>query len=324
MTILWCGGEDIDFTENISINSATTYCKSGSTARCSFYGSGFSKGIANFSAITSGWLSFQGYFGNQAATKNLFICGLVLSSTTNKGLWIGVDASTEGKLALYKYDGSTKTSLASESGTSLNNTVKKIDMHIVSYGVSATVTVYINGALVITYSGDTTVSGVTNLDTVGVGGGYGTVGYLHASEIIVSDADTRAMALVSVIPSAAGTVSDWTGAYTAIDETVISDNDFVSTVTADQIFECNVTDMPSGSYTIKAVKSVVRAADLSMALGLQLGIRVGTTIALSSTKTLDIVPSTQEIIYQVNPETSAAFSKSDIDSLQLAYKSVAL
>src|SRR6266699_7117527 len=82
------------------------------------------------------------------------------------GLYVVFGAATT-KLALYKYDGTTQTLLAAETGNSFTlSTLHRLDLQLVSYGASATVNVCFNGILVITFSGGTTVSGVTDLDSI--------------------------------------------------------------------------------------------------------------------------------------------------------------
>jgi hypothetical protein len=136
--------------------------------------------------------------------------------------WIGISSNTS-KQALQKYDGSKLTTLAT-AGTSLfpsNNALYtfKLDMQVISYGSTATVNVYVNGALHINYSGNVTVSGLSKLDAFGVGN-FTTRGnpLLKVSEIITADEDTRSMSLVTLAPNAAGSTDNWTGAYTDVSE----------------------------------------------------------------------------------------------------------
>ena len=93
---------------------------------------------------------------------------------------------------------------------------------MVNFGVAATVTVYLNGALLIAYTGDVTVSGMTGFDSVFLA--RITDGYLIASEIIVADEDTRGMSgLATLALTGVGSTDAWTGAYGMINQTTISD-----------------------------------------------------------------------------------------------------
>ena len=98
---------------------------------------------SNFNVITSGWLSFQAFIANNSYILNKFACGLILSSTNNKGLWVGIDDSVSGKIALYKYDGTTKTVLSTETGTSFGISIYSIDMQIDSYTSNSTINLYL-------------------------------------------------------------------------------------------------------------------------------------------------------------------------------------
>jgi hypothetical protein len=90
-----------------------------------------------------------------------------LNSAGNGGVFVGASTTSATKTALYKWDGTTLTQLTTESGTSLPSSgLGVIDMQISNYGVSSTVNVYVNGVLVIAYSGSTAIAGIANLDCV--------------------------------------------------------------------------------------------------------------------------------------------------------------
>jgi len=83
---------------------------------------------------------------------------LGLSQTANgtaSGLYMGSDGTNQFDVALWKLDGSTWTQLAAENASSLTFGPQNIDMHVVNFGASATVTVYVGGNLRITYTGST-------------------------------------------------------------------------------------------------------------------------------------------------------------------------
>src|SRR4029077_3562723 len=170
MADLWLGGEDIDFPNGAAltiITSAGAY-RSG-YARCGIYNGGANSTSSRSlsfvgGAVTSCWLHAQ--VNTQLSTSGLFV-GLGLNSAGQIALAIGIDSTSSTKCALWKYSGGTWTKLQSETGNSLvASTVTQFDMQVSSFGASATVNVYINGVLVIAYSGSTVVTGVTNLDCV--------------------------------------------------------------------------------------------------------------------------------------------------------------
>ena len=137
---LWFGGEPIDFPNGGAV-ALIGQARSG-YARICLQADNNTKAaqstVFSGGAITSGWLHFQMYLSGTSPSEGLG------SSSPIAALLVGSDGSNESKLALWTYNGSAYTELASESGTSLSGAANnQIDMHVVSYGASATVTVYL-------------------------------------------------------------------------------------------------------------------------------------------------------------------------------------
>lgn len=324
MSILWRGGEDIDFSTAVGTTTTAGRFRSG-YARCAVNAlDGKSAAFAG-GAVTSAWLA--SYIYRQQTQTSRRIVGLIKSSTTNSGLWVGSNSAAAGKLTLYKYDGSTLTALASEGGTSLaaDGDTARLDVQLVNFGASATVNVFIDGVQIITYSGDVTVSGVASVDAVGLGGSDGVNDVYWNSEIIVADEDTRTFSLVTMAPSSDGTTTDWpTGAYSDVDEVTINDADVNSTDTASQDQQFNVGDLPSGYFSIKDVTVKARASRTADATAtkLALGINSGGTVNVGTAADPGTSWTTLErAIGATNPVTTAAWTLSEMNALQLDLQS---
>ena len=312
MTILWCGGEDIDFPNGTTIIS-TTAAGSRRTAysRLAFYGN-WAKSTA-FSPITSCWCSCQ-------LKMEMFINSYPLFGVYNlssgKGIYVYTYGSGGSKLLrLYNSDGM----LDDSGGDVLNTGMQKVDLKIVDYGVTSTIQVFINGGLipVIDWSGDSSMSGVDNFDSVWV---KGAGSQANMSEFIVADDDTRLMSLKTLAPNAAGDTNDWTGAYTDIDETTISDADFVYTGDKGDDFQANLTGMPAGDFKVRGVKMAARCADPQGILGLKIGVKTNSVVHLGAVKGLVPAYAVIEKIDSINPETATFFTSGEIDALQLALR----
>jgi hypothetical protein len=326
MSILWVGGEDLDFPNGNSLTVSTTSGnRRTSYSRCDI--SNHSSGVVATArslpfvggAITSAWLHAQVLAQSFTSARYL---GLALNSVGNSGLYVGTDATTGNKTALWKLDGSTWTSLATETGTSISNgAINQIDMNVASFGASATVTVYVNGVLVITYSGSTTITSVTSLDCVAIMAN--SLNGYSISEIIVADADTRALSLMTMAPNAAGDTNNWTNAYTNINPTTINDSNVIFVNTTGQDFEANLTDLASGTFSIQAVKVAARAEVTagSTPTGIKLGVKTGGTVNVDTAHTLTSSFATYERLMAVNPVTSAAWAQSDMNALQMDLQS---
>lgn len=326
MTLLWCGGEDIDFPNGQTPPNVSTGggFRSG-YGRCGVGGTG--SGNTNFTrsvsfaggGVTSAWLHFR-TLDQQRSNPSIY-CGLGLNSAGNVGLAVGVSNASNSRVALFKYDGTTVTQLAAETGNSLTWN-DQIDMQITSYGSSSTVNVYVNGALVITYSGSTAISGVSNLDCVIIGG----LNNMHFSEFIVTDtADTRAMSLVTLAPNAAGdSAGSWTNTYTSINPTSINDANAIYNNATGSDFQANLIDLPSGSFSVVGCKAIARAEVTAGATptGFKLGVKSGGTVNVDAGHTPGAAFAPFERLMTTNPVTSANWTTSDLNALQLDVQSM--
>lgn len=317
MSILWCGGEDIDFPFGGPVSTYATYARSGYT-RLSVCSSSFIKS-STFTGITSGWV----HCSLKCLTWNtsLGIFGL-LNFDADKGIAVRTSSSNGSKIELCKFDQGTWTSLAVESGTSFSgNGFISVDISFSSWGASTAISVYINGTgtPVIDGTYDLSSLSVASLDCASV---YGSgTSFLYMAEVIVADEDTRTMSLVTLAPSASGDTSDWTGAYTDIDETTLSDTDNINSNTNDQVFQCGLTNTPAGSFVVRAVKIAARASKGSSGVAtLKLGVKSGSTTDVDAGQTVGTYFKTFERLMSVNPVTSSAFTAGELDSLQLTLK----
>jgi len=330
MSILWMGGEDIDFPNGgaVSVDTSGGHYRSG-FARSAVYQNSMGTWSRSTQfqggAITSGWVSARLYtmnnFGNTGYNMPK-VFGLGLSGT-NKGLFIGSasGAGNGAKIALVKSDGTTDTQLAAEGGASLGvNSLFSVALQVVNYGASATVNVFVNGVLVISYTGDVTVTGMTNFDCVTLVRTSGQ-GNVAASEVIVADEDVRGFqGLVTLALTAAGTTDQWTGLYSTINQAAFSDTtpNYSNTNNQDQQF--NVTDLPGALGIVPIVKITARMAkSASTPTKVGLGYNSGGTVGFGTgaDKTLDVVYATFEQYDTVNPVTGVQFTQSEVNALQL-------
>jgi len=328
MSMIWCGGEDIDFLQG----QAPTIQTSSSTfrsayARCGINnppGSGSFIKSDQFTAQTSCWLScqFAGDMGDLTGRQPYQnVIGFGQFSSQNC-LSIGGNPSNGQKVTLYKYDGTTWTQLAAEGGASFVSGVHRFDIQLISYGSSATVNVYCAGVQIITFTGDVSVSGMSNTDCV-VMGPLNTNGYGVTSEIMVTSDDSRAyLGLATLAVNNQGTTNDWTNnTYTNINGINYSDANptFSNTNGQDQQYEMNT--LPSGSFAIPAVKISARSAlgAGSAVSHLQLGYNSGGSVGFGSGSTKS--PSgAYANLWQLdltNPVISSAWTISDVNSLQV-------
>jgi hypothetical protein len=324
MNILWCGGEDLDFT-----NGATPAVSiSGGYYRSTFARCAVSAPVAGtpiksvtFSPVTSVWLSAQVYCYANTASQ---LIGLGKSGV-NSALFLGTDAANNHKFALIRVSAGVVTQLAAEAGASLvNSACHRVDIQVVNYGVSATFNIWVAGVLIISYSGDITLSGAANLNQVWCAQ---SATFCAISEVVVADSDTRGLpGVMTGALTGAGATDQWTGVYSTINQTTISDlnPNYSNTTGQDQQFV--ITAPPGGVFLVAAVKIAARAAmSASTPTHLALGYRSGGTVAFSNPTgvALGVGYATCESLDQVNPVTGVAFTLAEIGSLQLDLRTAA-
>lgn len=330
MSIIWCGGEKIDFVKNSPVpityyNGAnyhrTDYCRGslqlGGGDPTPYYSNNF------VSSVGSGtWFHCQMHSQTSNPDTNTFVFGL-RNSVTGDAIGVGFDANDYWSIGKRTSAG-TVTWFVSEASKTFTNTINQYDLHIATYGSSGSIHFYVNGSLLLTYSGDITVGSTTDFNQVRLSG-LSSVWGAFISEIIVADEDTRLMSLKTLIPNAAGDTSEWDGDYTNIDDNLdqigFSDADTVHTDVAEEDMQFNLTGMPAGDFICKGVKIIARATDGVGGIGMQMGIKTNSVLHLGDTITLSGAWEQNEFIYQQNPETTSRFTPAEIDALQLAFRS---
>lgn len=328
MSIIWCGGEDIDFMYQVDpdYSTSTSYRRTAwsRVAISTLSSGGCVMGSYYFTPQTSCW--FHAYYRTFAtgAVGGPFPLLYLRDSATGAYIGVGADQAVGANVVcLVRYDGSN-TVLAYESGTTWNTFVGMIDVQLINYGASGRVKIWMNGVAVIDYTGDLIgSSGATSVDQLRIfGSSYASHPCGHWSELIVSTTDTRAMGLKTLAPDSAGDANEWTGAYTDVDEVEASDIDTIYTEVGSKSFQLNLTGMPAGTYSVKGVKVAGRVLDGTGKLDIKLGVKTNSVVHLGDQKGLGPVWITVEEFFQTNPETASDWTPSEIDSLQIAFQSV--
>jgi hypothetical protein len=340
MTILFVGGEEGDFIKTssaCSVDTATTAARRTTLARCSL------KVFSNLSltdswsatfpggGVTSFWLTARCYYNRISAIGNLFAArGLAFTSggvtrlAVCPGAAVGSNIVSAGlvnqPIALCKITASgTKTTLASSSVNFMGwNTMARFDVQVQNYGATATVTVYLEGVQVLTYTGDVTTDGATSLDGVRlhsfVNSDTTNAEAFHWSEVIAATTDTRSVALATLAPAATGNAFAWSGNVAALNETTLDDTTIASSTSAGQVLETTVTNTTvSATAAVQAV--VVSARAMKGATGptsVNLLVRTGGADYAIGPQALPTGFGRLQGVWATNPATGAAWSASDL------------
>lgn len=355
-TILWAGGEPLDFpagpgTPDFTTSGTVAAAFRANYARGGIYVTPFGNAVysnaispAPASSSTTVWLSARVYVAastcEDGPSTSSKVVGLVNSSSKN-GVYFGYSGCGLGfiKAGIYKEDGSGSGSIANAEAANLYSTkIYKIDLQIINLGESSTINLYIDGgaAPIATVTGTTVTNGAT-LDTVAVGNAGAVTWhcydscYPRVSEIIVSDTDTRQLSLVTLAPSANGDSTDWADGTPSADcailsKTAIDDTTYLSSATSAQTHQCTVAaspGFPAGNFSIPAISLSARAGKSYTGIGgFSLGVKVNGS---ANTPTAVSLPATFiggiQALYTQNPIRSAPWTLTDLNSLQMSFKS---
>ena len=312
--IYWCGGEDMDFPGGTrpSRSTSTIYFIT-EYSRCGLFNCmAFSKPFSP--AISRGWLHYYGY--HSLASSTICQVGLI-DSASGKGYFFG--SITYGRVYIHYYNGSTKVSVGDYS-TALGSGT--FDIYF-NYAQAGEIRIYHNRNHNSShyYPGNLLIDGVTGFDTVAIHAGS-TVSNNVISQVIVSDTDTRQMNLLTMAPTASGTVNEFTGQYSDINSTAWNDGTFMVATDPDKTAYVNLNDVGSLPGVVKAIKIATRSATNDEELDLRVGFESGGDLYLGPALGLSENFDQYEQILHKNPITDKVFTSAEMDSLQLAFRTV--
>lgn len=332
-TILFAGNEDADFTRagtcatNCNVTTTTTRFRAAYSRAPIVLNSQSSTDpnpyrwiSPTFTNTGTLWLHFQ--YGNVDGTATVSGGQMVVvyASDGNPAILVR-GTGTAGQVKLSKRStGGTFTDLATcTSGALPTIGVTQVDLFI-NYAVSGQATLYVNSASICTFSGDVTTDSRTQLNQIAYGAMTNTTDTY--SETIAADADTRAMALVTMEPASAGNATAWTGTNpcTAIvNSTTFNDGTFISSATNNQLNQCGVkfgnanTTFPSGSFSVNAVVTSFRGQrGASGPQHIEHNLRTGSVDSNSSDVTVTTSFANYYNVWATNPNGGGAWAVSDL------------
>jgi hypothetical protein len=284
MTILFVGSEQEAFSlvgaSNITLNTTSSYFQSA-YSRGSIKIVGTSYAGTAFNSQTELWVHDTVAFGVtvQPATSSSRIFRLVNSSSVEcvKLTTLSGVPEINSVFRVGYWNGSSFTYLNSPFVPS-QNTTYDIDLHVRIASFGGVVEFYIDGVLVSSFSGDTSAigSGITKVE-LSSKNEDNTSYHTHHSQLIISTSTTLGMKVATLSVSGAGATSEWTGLYTDVSETVLSDINFISDNTNGDISTYAVTDVPAGgNFNVGAIVVSARAErGVTGVQNLELGVRSG-------------------------------------------------
>lgn len=271
------------------------------------------------SAASEFWLSFYIY-SSATGEPNVQWVNFYDPSGVRR-LMIRSAGSNQLKLSKRTAAG-TITDIGTFTATGMNfGTNTRVDIQV-NYSSSGFVSIYHNGVLKSTVSGNLVTDSATQLQQVDVcNAGLGFFEKAWFSECIVADADTRPLSLVTLTSSTAGAAQQWISTASNVNQTTVNDATFIYATANDLVQQYKVGSLPSGSFDVVAVVQSARAIiGGSGPQHLAFLTRIGSTDYASS----DYSPPSGAFgnlqHYQaVNPATAAAWTTADLAATNFQY-----
>jgi hypothetical protein len=313
------GGEDHDFSKigSCTVNTATTAGRRTAYARCALQvaAASLTDGwVGSFSSAQSSfWLAARMYLSNNNnSTANVETIAFTDSAGARR-LVIRTGTGTNPFALVKRNASNTNTALVT---LSVSPSVSLVRWDIqVNYGTSGSINIYMDGALVGSYTGDVTTDSVTSLSGFVLGGTSTSATNALWSEVIVSDSDTRGLSLVTLTPSANGNAFTWdSGSYTSINETTLDDSSVMSSGTSGELAQFTVNSSGiTGNPAIKAVAITARGAKGGTGpQNVKMNVRTSGIDYMSSAIALPAALNRVQGVFATNPGTSGPWAYTDL------------
>lgn len=320
MTIPFAGGEMEAFT--IAAGSPVESTAGGSFdstySRCAIAlpGSGAAVNTPVLGSLTTAWIHFEystAFISNAGRTH-----AQMLNSSGTPVFRLQYSAGG-GVLQPQYWNGSAWTNIGSTFTISTSRAA--IDVKIVCGG-SGSMEVYLGGSLVA--SGSASMTAVTNIDKGqfidNIGGSIS-----YYSQVVVATVSTVGWKFFTRPPTADGANTAWTGTFADVDETTLSDADYITTAVADDVETFTRAAITLGSGTVKAVVASMRAKNDGVSpVNVQGALRRGGTNYFSGNLAINSGFGPAVAVWETDPSTGVAWVGSDAASTALEFGAKAI
>ncbi|ESZ68172.1 hypothetical protein X727_23110 [Mesorhizobium sp. L103C119B0] len=288
-------------------------------------------GRINFAAAQSDfWLQFHvwgdhlGIAAGASDTNQLF----ALKDTEVGTVLFQLDYDTAASdVAIEYWNGSAFVEVGVIASPFLDSTLYKIDVHCKMDNTVGVFNIYINDALIWTYTGDTIFTAATSIGTLELRTPWISTQNTVFSGIILADEDTRAMVFHQGQATANGANTAWTGVYTDVTKLDRSDSTFISSGSASDVETYVMDDVNAAlaAYTPRAVVIATRVRrggtgpQNIKGVVRQSGVDFPTANMPAPTGAYDA----RQAVMAVNPATSADWSVAEINAAEFGVKSAA-
>jgi hypothetical protein len=327
MSILAVGGEADCFypivSQNFAFESTAGRFESTASRHAMKIAQNVSEIELNFpSNLSMAWIHFYMY----QETANQTVADWIQIKRKDGAPAFRIGLTSTGFWSLQKFIGSAWIVLVTSTSSVLDTAAANIDIFI-NISATGTFSVYKDGVIVVTYSGDTTIDN-TNFGRIHFKGQTGTTNEMNISQCIIADESTLGFKLITQTPNAAGSNSGWTGDYTLIDDTTLDTADYIETnvVGVTSTFNTSNINTLYSSYNVKAVTVAARGSnDSGSAISdTQAALRISTTNYFSPNLglTKDGTDYSIQYTWNTNPATLGVWDQTTANAMESGVKSV--
>jgi hypothetical protein len=252
--------------------------------------------------------------------------------------WLAEVRLKASTYVLQAYNGKLTTWLA-EGATGMlpTGTWRHIEIYYKPDATNGRFVIKVDGNIEVDFTGNTNNSAGTTIYGIGFGNPLGNA-YTNSNgcidNVIVDDAEwikpdgqTQFPRISAIKPAAAGTYSQWNGAYGDVDDIPPDDADGLIINSADQISSFSMSSIVGSVDTIKAVQldAYIRGQGDFTPKNVKPMIRTGGADYLGSDRPVPYIGKSHYArkLWQVNPQTGVAWTPSEIAALECGVKSAA-
>ena len=277
----------------------------------------------DFAASSEIWVSF--YYSEVSSTANSRRFGFRICSDGSVLFQWGGSSINNNNLYMQYWNGASYTNMTSAPFPV--NSLSHILIHIKMDDTVGIIEYFVNGVLIASFSGDTITTGITTLNQLKIGltDAGGLSSGMCYSAIMVADHDISNLMYLQRAVNGAGAETAWTGDYTSVDETGVSDADIIYSANNGDVETFTKAAQSSlyNTYNIYGVGVSARAKrGTSGPQNLQLVARSGSTNGFSANKALDLAWTTEQELFDENPDTAAPWTFAEADSAQVGVKAI--
>lgn len=328
MAVLAVGGEASEFSvvpgQAFAHETASGRYEANASRVAMLVTLGVSEIFLPFSPVSSLWAHMYLY---QEALPGSSSDYFVFTNADGSETQYKVIMNSDGSWTFQRWKSGAFTTIGSTTAAVavIQNGAAEIDFQIVRHPTTGTFNVYKNGTSIFSFSGNTdTENTIGRLRFNGFASG---AQELNVSQVIIADESTLTWKLQTLAPDGNGSNTAWTGDYTSIDEAVLDEGDFIETNTLGTTETATVSNINAAyaAYNVKAVEVGIRGSnDSGSAINdLQAVVRTGGNNYQSANLgfTKDGSVQSKFAIWNTNPQTSSAWTQSEVNALEVGVRS---